>query len=248
MKRSFFLGALMLGAILSMPWLLGCPEKNKESDKTAESQTDGSFLMRVGETVAYVDDFQTLFEIAKVAYPYEGQAEKVLHQKLRLQVMNQLKVEMLLRERARELNLSVSDADLDQKIAEIKADFPEQEFEKLLLTQAIEYKTWAARLRTRLLMEKVIGHDLGCDIPLTPEAIRAEEVEKPADPTKQADHDGDTNSSSDEQKTDYDRQETENAYGRWIQMLEDRYPVQINQDQWKRIYGSILTAGKKTLS
>lgn len=243
MQRSYLVLAIMFLALLGVAWFFGFSGKNKESNRANDAKEANGLLMRVGETVATVGDFATLFEIAKVAYPYEGQIESDVHQKLRLQVMNQLKVELLLRERARELNLAVSDQTLETEIAKIKGDFPDEEFEKTLLEQAVNFKIWAARLRIRLLMQKVIAHDLSDKIRLTPEAVKAHAQTYATAESQQKGPDGvkPEKIPPDEKQIaeDLRRQKTEDAYSQWIQMLEKKYPVHIDQFQWKRIYGSI---------
>jgi hypothetical protein len=66
----------------------------------------------------------------------------------------------------------LDDAELETAIQEIKADYPEDEFEQMLLESAIPFSLWKDRLRVRLLMEKVVDREL-----LQPVEITTQDIE-----------------------------------------------------------------------
>ena len=90
---------------------------------------------------------------------------------IRLRILNQLTERLILMERARELNLQISDEQLEEVIASIKADYPKGEFDQVLLEQAVSFQQWKNDLRIRLLMVKVVDHELEPRIHITPEEI-----------------------------------------------------------------------------
>ena len=80
-------------------------------------------------------------------------------------------VEMIVLERAEELGLSISSEEINKAVKEIKDDYPEDTFEKAFLESAVSYESWEARLKNRLLMQKVIDNELNNHIVITPEDI-----------------------------------------------------------------------------
>ena len=147
-------------------------------------------------------------------------------------------VEMIILERAEELGLFVSNAELKKAVADIKSDYPEDTFEKTLLEFAVSYESWEVRLRNRLLMEKVVDSELKNQIVITPEDI-ARYYEKNVKDQK-PDMDSSTKMEDiNEMIIKHLRQEkTEEAYKIWIKELKQRYTIEINSIQWEKISGS----------
>ena len=145
--------------------LPGCDQKGSDLGKET--------LIRVGDRVVTVLDFNTALEIAKTAHDHniDLPSEDLRNAKLRL--LNQLTVEMVLLERAEEIEVTVTDAELEKAVAEIKSDYPEGEFEETLLEFAVSYDSWKSRLRNRITMEKVIEKELKSKVTITAEEIAA---------------------------------------------------------------------------
>ena len=79
--------------------------------------------------------------------------------------------EMILQKRAEELNIEISDAEVEKAIADIKRDYPEGVFEQTFLEHAVSYNSWKKGLKIRLLMKKVVAKELEEQITITPEDI-----------------------------------------------------------------------------
>jgi hypothetical protein len=147
-------------------------------------------------------------------------------------------VEMIILERAEELGLYVSDAELEKAVADIKSDYPEDTFEKTLLEFAVSYESWVVRLRNRLLMEKVVDSELKDQIVITPEDI-AKYYEKNVKDQKPDMDSAAKMEDINEMMIKHLRQEkTEQAYKKWIKELKQRYTIEINSIQWEKISGS----------
>ena len=99
------------------------------------------YLIRVGDNVVTVLDFNKAFEIAKTAYSHNVMQNPVAFKEAQLRLLNQMTEELILLERARELNISVSDQELDKTIAKIKSDYPDDVFEEVLLEYAVSYQS-----------------------------------------------------------------------------------------------------------
>jgi hypothetical protein len=220
----------LLGVALPLGFLGGC--------MNSESNPDNEPLIRIRDRILTVMDFNKAFEITKADYPHNLKDETEEFRNARLRLLNQLVVEMIILERADELGLSITDEEIQKAVAEIKSDYPEDTFEKALLESAISYEAWAARLKNRLLMQKVVDKELNNQIVITPEDIASyyEKNYKAADSAAKL-----SNPAKDinENIIRHLRQEkAEQAYKIWIKELKRKYSIEINSDQCEKISGS----------
>ncbi len=195
-------------------------------------------LIQVRDRVLTVLEFNQAFEISKTAYPHNLRFEPDDLKKAQLRLLNQLMVEMIILERAEELGLYISDEEVEKKAADIKKDYPEDTFEKTLLEFAVSYESWEARLKTRLLMEKVVDSELKDQIVISSEDIADyyNKNFKGKDPDN--DQTGKIEDINEMIIKHLRREKTEEAYKKWIIKLRQLYPIEINSSQWKKISGS----------
>ena len=216
----------LIGPISFLFLFSGCGEKG--------SGLGNEVLIRVGDRVVTVLDFNEAFEISKIAFDSTSeQADDLREAQLRL--LNELILEVILLERADEIGISVTDSELEKAVAAIKSDYPPGEFEETLLEFAVSYDTWESRLKTRLTMEKVIEKELENRISITPEDI-AEYYKKnfqgkkdESDSTPAA---GDINEIIVKQLR---REKAEESYKTWIEELKAKYEIEINNEQWEKM-------------
>jgi hypothetical protein len=195
-------------------------------------------LIRIGSRIVTVLDFKEAFEITKAAYPHDIRNHREEITKAQLRLLNQMAIELIVLERAKALGIEISDVEVEQAVAEIKSDYPEGVFEETLLEFAVSYKIWEDRLRTRLIMEKVIDKELKDQIVITPEDV-ASYYEKNYKDQKQ---------DSDISKNSIDineaiikilrRKKVEDAYDPWLRELKSHYKIEINSTQWENISGT----------
>lgn len=230
MTRFFSLINRLIGALLLLYGVVGC--------MNGGSNPDDEHLIRVGDRVLTVFEFNQAFEISKTAYPHDLRNEPDNLKEAQLRLLNQLMVEMIILERADELGLVVSDEELERAVADIKSDYPEDTFEKTLLEFAVPYESWKARLRNRLLMEKVIDSELESKIVITSEDI-ANYYEKNVK-AQRPDLDSETKMEDINEMMikNLRQQKMEEAYQKWIKELKQRYTIEINSAQWQKISGS----------
>lgn len=217
----------LLSVLLAACLLAGCVE--------SDFRHGNEYLIRAGKSVVTVLDFKNAFEIAKIAYSPEAMRDPDTSGSLHLQILKQMSERLILLERAREIHIRISDSEVEAVIADIKSDYPEGEFENTLFESAISYDFWKKELKTRLIMEKVVARELGKRISAASEDMTAHSGE----------HDGADNSGSDARehsegvnervKKQGSRKKTEEAYQLWIKELQDKYPIEINRDQWEKI-------------
>jgi len=205
------------------------------SDATPVQET--AYLLRVGEDVVTVLEFEKAVELAKAAYPHRMFQEPKAQRAIQLRVLREMTEELILRQRARELGLSVSDAELNEAERQIRVDYPEGVFEETLLENAVSYSTWKENLRSRLLAQKLIDQDLSSQIRISAQDVAAyykahrEELDESDDPGLQP-----SPKAVDERIVkDLRRIKAEEAYGDWIDSLRQKYLIDLNISQWRRI-------------
>ena len=220
----------LIGPVSFLFLLLGCGEKG--------SDLGDEVLIRVGDRVVTVLDFNEAFEISKIAFDHSAGEQGQDLREAQLRLLNELILEMILLERADEIGISVTDTELEQAVAAIKSDYPSGEFEATLLEFAVSYDTWESRLKTRLTMEKVIEKELENRITITPGDI-AEYYKKnfqgKKDESDSTPATGDINQIIVKQLR---REKAEKSYKTWIEELKAKYEIEINGEQWEKIAGS----------
>ena len=229
MIKQFSKTIWLIGPVSFLFLFLGCGEKGPD--------LGNEVLIRVGDRVVTILDFNEAFEISKIALTHGAGEQSEDLRKAQLRLLNELILEMILLERAHEIGISVTDVELEKAVAAIKSDYPSGEFEKTLLKFAVSYETWESRLKTRLIMEKVIEKELENRITITPEDIAAyykknfqgKKGEPESTPAS-----GDINEIIVKQLR---REKAEDSYKTWIEELKTKYEIEINREQWEKIAG-----------
>jgi parvulin-like peptidyl-prolyl isomerase len=87
------------------------------------------------------------------------------YEHLKEEVLNILIDEKVMLLRAKELSISVSDADLMKKVGEIKeSNSSDEGFDKANTTHTVDYGQWKEELRKRIILEKLISADVNSKI------------------------------------------------------------------------------------
>lgn len=231
--RIFFL----VGSILFCLLPAGC-------EQTA-SDYGNEELLRVGDRVLSVHDFNEAFEISKTAYAHNIRQQSDDLRDAQMRLLNQLTVEMLILERGEELGIGITDEELEQAVSEIKSDYPEGEFEETLIEFAVSYDAWLNRLKTRLTMDKVIEEELKNRISISAEDISQYYKKNYQD----KENDSESMPSSDDINEtivkQLRREKAEQAYKSWIEELKAKYAIEINSEQWDRITALKRTNGNQ---
>jgi hypothetical protein len=233
MARPFPIINWLIGSSLLVFAFLGCMD--------SESNPDAEQLIRVRDRVLTVLEFNQALEISKTAYSHNLRYEPDEYRNAQLRLLNELTIEMIILERAAELGLAISDDEVEKTVADFKKDYPEDTFEKTLLEFAVSYETWQDRLRNRLLMEKVINHELEDQILITSEDIAKYYEENFRDKAPDAESELNAEGINKMIIEQLRREKLEQAYQRWINKLKQQYPIEISSVQWERISGSHLS-------
>jgi hypothetical protein len=220
----------LIGSFSFLFLSFGCGEK--------DSGLGNEVLIRLGDQVVTVLDFNEAFEISEIASAHGSSEQSEDLRKAQLRFLNELILEMILLERAGETGISVTDIELEGAVAAIKSDYPSGEFEKSLLEFAVSYETWESRLKTRLIMEKVIEKELENRITITPEDIAAhykKNFQGKKSEFESTPASGDIHEIIVKQLR---REKAEERYKTWIEELKTNYKIEIDNEQWEKIAGS----------
>ena len=223
----------LVGLMVLFLFMSACDQKEPDLRKEV--------LIRVGDRNLTVLEFNNAFEIAKIAYDDDLKEQPEDLRQAQIKLLHELTVEMILLDEAQKMGISVTDAELEKAVDEVKSDYPKGEFEKTLLEYAVSYDSWKSRLKNRLIMDKVIDEELTGKITITPDDI-SEYYQNHYQGKDSESESGST--SEDINKTIVDqlrRQKAEENYQAWIESLKAKYPVEINSDLWEKITGSKST-------
>lgn len=197
----------------------------------SESEPNASYLIKVGESSLSRLEFNQALEIAKTPYEPELADHPDLLRGLRLQVLEECLERLILRERARELGITVSQEALEQAVKKARAEYSQAEFEQMLLESALSYRRWKAELKTHLLMRAVIARDLAESITVSPQSI-AEYYKSHYSKKKDAKPARDPDAAI---VRELRRKKAQALYPTWLRELKSRYDIQVNPQGWKRI-------------
>jgi len=209
--------------------LAGCADsKSKDGDK---------FFIRVGDSTITVSDFNRAFEIAKSSYPHSAIQQPDTAREAQLRFVKQMTEEMILLERAKDIGIKITEAELQKAIEDIKQNYPENVFDQILLEYAVPYPSWEKRLEARLLMEKVIAKELGDQIVVTPDDISKYHDAHHKNDNLTADMKEESKDVNETIIKNLRRKKIEEAYTPWIKKLQKEYIIEINKTQWEKIIG-----------
>jgi len=202
-----------------------------------EHKQKDEYFIKVGDRTITVADFNKAFEIAKNAYPQNQIQRPDVAREARLRLIQQMTEEMILLERAEELDITITDSQAEKALTDIKRDYPDNVFQETLLEYAIPYQSWREGLKTRLLLEKVITQELGDKIEITHDDISKYYEE----------HFKDDNTSPDVKAMSEDtnniiinilrKEKMEKAYASWIKKLKNKYAIEINKKELEKMTG-----------
>lgn len=210
--------------------LAACPGSDSPSQRD-------DILIRTDRQTVTQAQFERAFEAARIAYSDDRSVDPETIEHARLRLLNQMTQEVIIDRRARELGIVLDHAELEAAIREIKKDYPDDEFEQMLLETAIPFSLWKDRLQMRLLMEKVVGRELVQAVNITAQEMEAYYKAHEEAFAVKNDNAPDMNLNRHivEQLR---REKVEAAYPQWILGLRTRYGVEINWELWEQSQAS----------
>jgi parvulin-like peptidyl-prolyl isomerase len=199
----------------------------------ARKGDEDAFLFKIGEGAVSVAEFRRALEREQpnaLSDPVDGDLAAALT------FLNQMIEERLLLARAREIGVTIEDADLDAAVDKVRADYPDDTFEETLLESAVSFNQWREQLRRRLLLEKVVNQELEQQVEIAPEDVAAYYAENYAGRDEAADAGPLTAESVNAAIiTHLRRTKAQEGYPAWIQGLQTRYGLEIDWERWQTL-------------
>src|ERR1035437_3972949 len=160
--RSVTIAALLATTLFLLLSGIGCNTNNKASEGVMAT-VNGRKVLR-----AEVDKYYNNQTAEAPQKPTEEQADT-----LRLNILKELIDNEILMQRAEKLGLLATDDEVNSKLAEIKAAFSQQDFDKRLAARNITLADFKADLRRSITVEKVLNKEVTSKINMTDEDITA---------------------------------------------------------------------------
>jgi hypothetical protein len=192
----------------------------------------GVVLMKLGDRVVMVSDFKQAFEMAMAAYPTTALTDRNHLKVARIRLLNQMTDELVIMNRADELQITVSDEELNTAINNIIKDYPDQTFDQVLVEQSISFNRWRESLRKHLLIEKTIHRDILGFSALTGDSNPSG---NPKEKKNGASDAPESEDGSPEGDPAFERDSARDIYALWMAGLRKTHPVFIDKIQWNAI-------------
>jgi hypothetical protein len=223
--------AILFSAVLLL--LAGAAACSRAPEEKAPS-----ILIQVGESRLTTAEFESAWTAWRAAAGGDGETEPQARQADRTRLLQELIEEMILLERARELGLSVDDAELAAAVAVVRRDFPGEAFEQMLVENAVALPQWEAGLRRQMIIDKLIAQDLTAQIRITEDEIAARYRASQAEHTAGGGAGAPAEGLHDQLVQQLRREKAEAAYADWVQELRRRMTVQINETLLSQVLGA----------
>ncbi len=168
-RNSFFIGksrgflSVRYGLLcFILPFLMMACDKINIFSRPHVATVNGSKI--------YLDEYQACLDkkILMVPREYLSQPDdmKVFEQ----EVLDGMITEKIMQLRAKKLDISVSDAELENKIKEIRKDYGD-DFASLFSQANINYEEWKEEFRKEILLQKLVEFDVNSKIKISDEDI-----------------------------------------------------------------------------
>lgn len=116
-----------------------------------------------GEKI-YLDEYQKRLNAQKGLLSAKALPESLNKQELLdEEILESMITEKIVLQRARELNLSVTNTELERKLLDIRKDYGDNFF-NLLTQQNVRYEDWREELRKEMLWDKLVAADVNAQI------------------------------------------------------------------------------------
>jgi foldase protein PrsA len=121
------------------------------------------YVATVNGDKIYLDDYQLRLNQKKVLLPKDIMDQPDYIKRFEEEVLDGMITEKIMDLRAKELSISISAAELEDKIKEIKKDYG-KDFSSLLAQENVQYEKWKKDLEKEMLLQKLIAMDVNANI------------------------------------------------------------------------------------
>ncbi|PKN51072.1 MAG: hypothetical protein CVU55_13110 [Deltaproteobacteria bacterium HGW-Deltaproteobacteria-13] len=124
------------------------------------------YVATVNGSKIYLNEYQLQLDQKMYIMPKEFLDQPDYVKRFEDEVLDDMITEKIMLLRARELNISVSDTELENKIKEIKKDYG-QDFTGLFAQENVNYETWKNNFGKEMLFQKLIAADVNAGIKIS---------------------------------------------------------------------------------
>ena len=129
------------------------------------------YAATVNGSKIYLDDYQARLDKKMQMLPKDFQDRPDYMKRFDDEVLDSMISEKIMHLRAQELNISVSESELENKINEFKKDYGE-DFTSLFAQQNIDYEKWKEEFKGEMLLQKLIAIDVNARIKISEDEIK----------------------------------------------------------------------------
>jgi parvulin-like peptidyl-prolyl isomerase len=129
------------------------------------------YVATVNGSKIYLDDYQTRLDKKMQMMPEDFLNNADHLKRFEEEILDSMITEKIMKMRAQELNVVLSDTELEDKIKEIKKDYG-QDFTNLFAEQNINYEQWKKEFREEMLLQKLIATDVNAKIKISEDEIK----------------------------------------------------------------------------
>ncbi len=124
------------------------------------------YVATVNGSRIYLDDYQSRLEQKMYMVPKEFLDQPEYMKRFEDEVLDSMITEKIIYLRAQELNISISEIELENKIKEIKKDYG-GDFISLFAQENVKYENWKEDFKKEMLLQKLIAIDVNAKIKIS---------------------------------------------------------------------------------
>ena len=139
--------------------------------QAATSTNINKFVAVVNDEVITQQDVDQMLAVLYAQYSQEFKGDELLQkmEQIKKDILNQIIEDKLVLSRAKELNIKVTETEIDERLDYIKKGFPsEDDFYKTLETQGVTIANLKDRYRDQLMMKKLVDYEVRSKVSVLP--------------------------------------------------------------------------------
>ena len=126
--------------------------------------SDREYIATVNDEKIYYDEYQKRLITRKSILPPGALPDSLSKRRmLEEEILESMITEKIILQRASQLNLTVSDTELEQKVLDLRKDYGDHFFD-FLLAQNVQYNGWRDEIQKEMLMDKVVATDVNASV------------------------------------------------------------------------------------
>ncbi len=140
----------------------------------AQAATINKFVAIVNDEVITQQDVDQLLSVLYAQYNQEYKGDELLQKMegVKKDILNQIIEDKLVLSRAKELDIKVTESEINERLDYIKKGFPsEDEFYKTLETQGVTIANLKDRYRDQIMMKKLVDYEVKSRISVLPSEV-----------------------------------------------------------------------------